>query len=81
VDLEDIIVLKDVIFIGCQIIEINVKEINIFLFIFTQVATVQGLSGTGSLRLGAALINRYFPGAKVVISNPTWGVHFFHFSV
>lgn len=43
----------------------------------TQVATVQGLSGTGSLRLGAAFIERYFPEAKVLISNPTWGVHFF----
>ncbi|GMP94368.1 hypothetical protein CsSME_00043846 [Camellia sinensis var. sinensis] len=40
-----------------------------------RVATVQGLSGTGSLRLAAALIERYFPGAKVVISSPTWGNH------
>ncbi|KAJ7958542.1 Aspartate aminotransferase [Quillaja saponaria] len=40
-----------------------------------RVATVQGLSGTGSLRLGAALIERYFPGAKVLISSPTWGNH------
>ncbi|RZB68578.1 Aspartate aminotransferase P2, mitochondrial isoform E [Glycine soja] len=40
-----------------------------------RVATVQGLSGTGSLRLGAALIERYFPGAKVLISAPTWGNH------
>ena len=39
----------------------------------TQVATVQGLSGTGSLRLGAAFIQRYFPGTKVLISSPTWG--------
>ncbi|RVW53808.1 Aspartate aminotransferase, chloroplastic [Vitis vinifera] len=38
-----------------------------------RVATVQGLSGTGSLRLAAALIERYFPGAKVLISSPTWG--------
>lgn len=38
-----------------------------------QVATIQGLSGTGSLRLAAALIERYFPGAKVLISSPTWG--------
>lgn len=41
-----------------------------------QVATVQGLSGTGSLRLGAALIERYFPGAKVLISSPTWGGYY-----
>lgn len=40
-----------------------------------RVATVQGLSGTGSLRLGAALVERYFPGAKFLISNPTWGNH------
>lgn len=40
-----------------------------------RVATVQSLSGTGSLRLAAALIERYFPGAKVLISSPTWGNH------
>ncbi|KAG6649673.1 aspartate aminotransferase P2, mitochondrial isoform X1 [Carya illinoinensis] len=40
-----------------------------------RVATVQGLSGTGSLRLAAALIERYFPGTKVLISSPTWGNH------
>ncbi|OMO90729.1 Aspartate/other aminotransferase [Corchorus olitorius] len=40
-----------------------------------KVATVQGLSGTGSLRLAAALIERYFPGAQVLISSPTWGNH------
>lgn len=43
------------------------------IFLLSQVATVQGLSGTGSLRLAAALIERYFPGAKVLISSPTWG--------
>ncbi|KAG0571050.1 hypothetical protein KC19_6G207800 [Ceratodon purpureus] len=40
-----------------------------------RVATIQGLSGTGSLRLGAAFIQRYFPGTTVYISNPTWGNH------
>ncbi|KAL2237372.1 UNVERIFIED_CONTAM: Aspartate aminotransferase, chloroplastic [Sesamum indicum] len=40
-----------------------------------RVATVQGLSGTGSLRLAAALIERYFSGSKVLISSPTWGNH------
>jgi aspartate aminotransferase len=40
-----------------------------------RVATVQGLSGTGSLRLGAAFIQRYFPGTTVYISSPTWGNH------
>lgn len=40
-----------------------------------RVATVQSLSGTGSLRLAAAFIQRYLPGAKVLISSPTWGNH------
>ncbi|KAJ1698500.1 hypothetical protein LUZ63_007012 [Rhynchospora breviuscula] len=40
-----------------------------------RVATVQGLSGTGSLRLAAAFINRYCPDSKVLISSPTWGNH------
>eukprot|EP00252_Welwitschia_mirabilis_P010225 TRINITY_DN233_c0_g1_i2.p1 TRINITY_DN233_c0_g1~~TRINITY_DN233_c0_g1_i2.p1 ORF type:complete len:411 (+),score=100.02 TRINITY_DN233_c0_g1_i2:589-1821(+) len=40
-----------------------------------KVATVQSLSGTGSLRLAAAFIQRYFPGHKVLLSSPTWGNH------
>ncbi|KAH7331029.1 hypothetical protein KP509_20G012700 [Ceratopteris richardii] len=40
-----------------------------------RIATVQGLSGTGSLRLAAAFIQRYLPGVKVLISSPTWGNH------
>lgn len=40
-----------------------------------RVATVQSLSGTGSLRVGAAFINRYLPDATVYLSNPTWGNH------
>ncbi|CAL9764745.1 unnamed protein product [Musa acuminata subsp. burmannicoides] len=40
-----------------------------------RVATIQGLSGTGSLRLAAAFIQRYFPDAKALISSPTWGNH------
>ncbi|XP_055820191.1 aspartate aminotransferase, chloroplastic [Solanum dulcamara] len=40
-----------------------------------RMATIQGLSGTGSLRIAAALIERYFPGSKVLISSPTWGNH------
>eukprot|EP01018_Ginkgo_biloba_P039621 Gb_17765 [translate_table: standard] len=40
-----------------------------------RVATVQSLSGTGSLRLAAAFIQRYFPTAKVLISSPSWGNH------
>ncbi|KAK9669565.1 hypothetical protein RND81_13G140100 [Saponaria officinalis] len=40
-----------------------------------RVATVQSVAGTGALRLGAALIERYFPRAKVLLSSPTWGLH------
>lgn len=39
-------------------------------------ATVQGISGTGSLRVGAALLNAQFPGNKVVyLPKPSWGNH------
>ena len=40
-----------------------------------RIATVQGLSGTGSLRLGAALIAKYLKGTTVYIPQPTWGNH------
>jgi aspartate aminotransferase len=40
-----------------------------------KVAVVQALSGTGSLRLGAAFIARWMKGTTVYISNPTWGNH------
>ncbi|GAV87609.1 Aminotran_1_2 domain-containing protein, partial [Cephalotus follicularis] len=40
-----------------------------------RVATFQGLFGTCSLRLVAALIERFFPREKVLISSPTWGVN------
>lgn len=40
-----------------------------------RVATVQSLSGTGSLRLGAAFISRFMPGVTVYLPNPTWGNH------
>lgn len=86
-DSEYLSVLKDITFIGYERIEITNKS-PFFLFTFylhypigIQVATVQGLSGTGSLRLAAALIERYFPGAKVLISAPTWGVYFIPFPV
>lgn len=46
----------------------------LILFV-VQVATVQSLSGTGSLRLGAAFLARFYPGATVYLSNPTWGNH------
>jgi len=40
-----------------------------------RVATVQSLSGTGSLRVGAAFIAKFMPGAAVYLPNPTWGNH------
>ncbi|CAG9465873.1 unnamed protein product [Pedinophyceae sp. YPF-701] len=36
---------------------------------------LQSLSGTGSLRVGAAFINRFLPGRTVYLSAPTWGNH------
>lgn len=39
-------------------------------------ATVQGISGTGSLRIGAAFLSAFTNGPKVVWApNPTWGNH------
>eukprot|EP00658_Telonema_sp_P-2_P000628 TRINITY_DN10233_c0_g1_i5.p1 TRINITY_DN10233_c0_g1~~TRINITY_DN10233_c0_g1_i5.p1 ORF type:complete len:318 (+),score=89.04 TRINITY_DN10233_c0_g1_i5:264-1217(+) len=40
-----------------------------------RVATVQTLSGTGGLRIGAAFIKAFFQGKKVFVSSPTWGTH------
>merc|ERR1719263_212399 len=39
------------------------------------VATVQTLSGTGALRLGAEFVKRYAPGTAIYVSTPTWGTH------
>jgi len=39
-------------------------------------ATVQGISGTGSLMIGAHFLNRFHQGPKeIYVSNPTWGNH------
>lgn len=39
-------------------------------------ATVQGISGTGSLRIGAAFLAKFFPGNKTVyLPDPSWGNH------
>ncbi|BES88988.1 Aspartate aminotransferase [Nesidiocoris tenuis] len=39
-------------------------------------ATVQSLSGTGALRIGAAFFAKFFPGNKeVYFPQPTWGNH------
>lgn len=73
-------------YFGYCSININTRKMSfrsIWLWVWyafvVQVATVQSLSGTGSLRLAAAFIQRYFPDAKVLISSPTWGKHI-HFS-
>jgi len=39
-------------------------------------ATVQGISGTGSLRIGTAFLSAFFPGSKdLYMPTPTWGNH------
>jgi len=40
-----------------------------------RVATIQTLSGTGSLRLGAEFIAKFLPGATIYLPIPTWGNH------
>ena len=40
-----------------------------------RVATVQALGGTGGLKLGADFLKRLRPGAKVLISDPSWENH------
>ncbi|PSC75103.1 aspartate aminotransferase [Micractinium conductrix] len=40
-----------------------------------RIACLQSLSGTGSLRIGAAFIAKFMPGAAAYISRPTWGNH------
>lgn len=41
-----------------------------------RVATIQALSGTGSLRVGGEFLRRFYPKSKaVLIPNPTWANH------
>jgi len=40
-----------------------------------RVATVQALGGTGGLKVGADFLKRLNPGAKVLISDPSWENH------
>ena len=40
-----------------------------------RVCTVQSLSGTGALRLGAEFLSKYMKGRKVYLPCPTWGNH------
>ena len=40
-----------------------------------RVATVQGIGGTGGLKVGADFLKRLNPSAKVLISDPSWENH------
>lgn len=41
-----------------------------------QNATVQGISGTGSLRIGGAFLSKFFPHNKeLYLPTPSWGNH------
>ena len=40
-----------------------------------RVATVQGLGGTGGLKVGADFLKKLLPTAKVLISDPSWENH------
>jgi aromatic-amino-acid transaminase len=40
-----------------------------------RVATAQGIGGTGGLKIGADFLKKLNPGAKVLISDPSWENH------
>lgn len=40
-----------------------------------RIATIQTLGGSGALKVGADFLHRWFPNAKVYVSNPTWDNH------
>ena len=40
-----------------------------------RVATVQGIGGTGGLKIGADILKKLNPNAKVLISDPSWENH------
>ena len=40
-----------------------------------RIATVQGLGGTGGLKIGADFLKKLSPNAKVLISDPSWENH------
>lgn len=40
-----------------------------------RIATVQGIGGTGGLKIGADFLKRVSPDAKVLISDPSWENH------
>jgi aromatic-amino-acid transaminase len=41
----------------------------------SRVATVQGIGGTGGLKIGADFLKKVSPNAKVMISDPSWENH------
>ena len=45
------------------------------LLLAKRVVTVQGLGGTGALKIGADLLKRFMPNAAVYISDPSWENH------
>ena len=40
-----------------------------------RVATIQGIGGTGALKVGADFLKKVSPNAKVLISDPSWENH------
>ena len=40
-----------------------------------RVATIQAIGGTGGLKVGADFLKKLNPGAKVLISDPSWENH------
>ncbi|MFT3777038.1 MAG: amino acid aminotransferase [Ottowia sp.] len=40
-----------------------------------RIATIQSLGGSGALKVGADFLKRYFDGAEVWVSDPTWENH------
>jgi len=40
-----------------------------------RVATIQGVGGSGALKIGADFLRRYFPGSGIWVSDPTWDNH------
>ena len=40
-----------------------------------RIATVQGIGGTGGLKIGADFLKKLNPNAKVLISDPSWENH------
>lgn len=40
-----------------------------------RVASIQAVSGTGALKLGYLLLNKFFKKTKAYVPNPTWSLH------